>query len=121
MRHQLLTDMNLMKKRLKAEAANSTKDFHAQYVSLDHLLVKLKKRNKALAEEMEKHDGSTEKLERLQEVAKQRYMKLKTRHALEMEGYHNEAKMLKDRLRKLEAEAAKEGIVPGKDAYPDRN
>ncbi len=119
MRHQLLTDMNLMKKRLRAEAANSTKDFHAQYVSLDHLLAKLKKRNKALSEELEKHDGSAEKLERIQETAKQRYVKLRTRHALEMEGYHNEAKMLKDRLRKLEAEAAKAGIVPGKATYPD--
>jgi hypothetical protein len=121
MRHQLLTDMNLMKKRLKAEAANSTKDFHSQYVSLDHLLAKLKKRNKALSEEVEKHDGSTEKLERIEEVAKQRYLKLKTRHALEMEGYHNEAKMLKDRLKKLEVQAAKEGIVPGKETYPSRN
>ena len=47
MREQLISDMALMKKRLRAEATNSTKDFHDQLLSLDTLLLKLKKRRKS--------------------------------------------------------------------------
>jgi hypothetical protein len=110
MREQLLTDMTLMKKRLKAEATNSTKEFQHQYTALDELLIKLRKRIHRLDEEVKTHDGSTERLEQIVETAKSRYLKLKTRHALEMEGYHSEAKMLQERLRKLEAVAKKEGL-----------
>ena len=44
MREQLISDMSLMKRRLKAEAANSTKDFHAQSLQLDKQILKLKKK-----------------------------------------------------------------------------
>ena len=44
MREQLLSDMTLMKRRLKAEATNSTKDFHVQSIALDASLAKLHKK-----------------------------------------------------------------------------
>ena len=110
MREQLISDMSLMKKRLRAEAANSTKDFHDQYINLEALQLKLKKRCATLEEEASKNEGSSDHLKELAEHAKQRYLKLRTRHSLEMEGFHNEAKMLKAQLKKLEDTARKAGI-----------
>jgi len=52
MREQLLSDMALMKRRLKAEATNSTRDFHAQALVLDLALLKLRKKHNDLMEEM---------------------------------------------------------------------
>jgi|MDTB01.1.fsa_nt_gb hypothetical protein len=110
MREQLISDMALMKKRLRAEATNSTKDFHEQFVHLEALLHKLKKRGAVLEEDVHKHEGSSDQLKQAAEHAKNRYMKLRTRHSLEMEGFHNEAKMLKGQLKKLEQTAAKMGV-----------
>ena len=110
MREQLISDMALMKKRLRAEATNSTKDFHDQYINMEALLHKLKKRAATLEEEVLKHEGSSDHLKQAAEHAKLRYSKLRTRHALEMEGFHNEAKMLRASLKKLETTAKKVGI-----------
>jgi len=58
MREQLLSDMALMKRRLKAEATNSTRDFQSQALALDSQLLKLLKKRNALQEEMHQVDKS---------------------------------------------------------------
>ncbi len=107
MREQLLTDMSLMKRRLKAEAASSTRDFQSQLLTLNADLQKLRKKQHDIQEEMlrvEKVglDKNTEKLKEKMKSAEEKYERLRKRHALEMEGYHIEATQLRKKLTKLE-------------------
>ena len=88
--------------RLRAEALDSTKDFHSQHVTLDKLLEKLRKRYNRLQKEIELHDGSNDKLERVVEAQKVSFLRLKRRHQLEMEGYSSESALLNKKLLKLQ-------------------
>ena len=115
MREQLISDMALMKKRLRAEATNSTKDFHDQLLSLDTLLLKLKKRSEKVEDDAAMKKGTSDQLQQAAEQAKNRYVKLRTRHNLEMEGFNNEARMLRGQLKKLEQTAKKMGLDTGID------
>ena len=102
MRDQLINDMGLMKRRLKAEAGNSNKDFHSQHLALDKQLDKMKKKLARLQKTVVTKDGDTEKLEQLLTLSKGRYERLTQYTTLEMEGYHNEARMLKQKMKVLE-------------------
>lgn len=88
--------------RLRAEALDSTKDFHSQHVTLDKLLEKLRKRYTRLHKEIELHDGSNDKLERVVDAQKVSFLRLKRRHQLEMEGYGSESVLLNKKLLKLQ-------------------
>jgi len=101
-REQLVADMALMKRRLKAEASNSTRDFQSQHVSLDATLAKLKRRIQNHSQQRKANDAKHENTEQMYLMAKDRYMRLKRRNALEMEGFASEATMLKNRLKQLE-------------------
>lgn len=107
MRDQLLTDMNLMKRRLRAEASASSKDFQSQHDVLDSLLLKLKLRESKAVQDEKKIVTNQDKLHQACNDAKEKYERLRRRNALEMEGYTNEAKMLKSKLSALEALYAK--------------
>jgi len=102
MREQLMTDMSLMKRRLKSEANDSNKDFHSQHVHLDELLVKLKLREEKLRTMDKSEDGTQKKIEEMVQAAKERYDRLRRRTALEMEGYNNEENILRTKLKNLE-------------------
>jgi len=107
MREQLLSDMALMKRRLKAEATNSTRDFHGQALALDTQLLKLRKKQNSLQEEMHQVektgvDQLTAKLKDQLKFSEERYTRLRQRNALETEGYNNEAAQLKTKLAGLE-------------------
>ena len=56
-----------------------------------------------------------DQLQQAAEQAKNRYVKLRTRHNLEMEGFNNEARMLRGQLKKLEQTAKKMGLDTGID------
>ena len=113
MREQLISDMNLMKRRLKTDAANSTKDFHAQALGLNEILVVLRKKLNKLETEIEianKCGGLDDAAKKLQEkvnFSKERYQRLETRTRLEMEGYNNEAAQLRKKFSLLEAKYEK--------------
>ena len=102
MREQLVTDMNLMKRRLRAEAAAANKDFQSQHEQLDETLKKLKRKEWTLSQDQKKSSSKYENREQLMVQAKDRYERLRRRNALEMEGYNNEAKFLKAKLQKLQ-------------------
>ena len=115
MREQLLSDMQLMKRRLKIESSNSTKDFHAQAVQLDAQILTLRKKyNLMLDEEYlnrkrgknggngNASDGINDKLIEAAKFANARYNRLRTRHNLEIQGYATESKQLKKKLLLLE-------------------
>lgn len=102
MREQLVTDMNLMKRRLRAEAAAANKDFQSQHEQLDETLKKLKRKEWTLSQDQKKSSSKYENREQLMVQAKERYERLRRRNALEMEGYNNEAKFLKAKLQKLQ-------------------
>ena len=74
LRDQLVSDMHLMKRRLRNEVADSTKDFISQRANLDKLLDKLRIRQSYLLEEDEKSGGRKEKLKAYLLVAKERYL-----------------------------------------------
>lgn len=111
MREQLLADMSLMKRRLRAEASAAHKDFQSQHEALDATLLKLRKREAALSQQ-EKNSGiSYDRLQQTCAAAKERFDRLRRRCALEMEGYNTEARMLKTKLQQLEAMYAKKKAV----------
>ena len=107
MREQLLADMALMKRRLRAEASAAHKDFQSQHEALDATLLKLRKREAALSQEEKNSGVSYDRLQQTCAAAKERYEKLRRRCALEMEGYNTEARMLKTKLQQLETLYAK--------------
>ena len=112
MREQLISDMSLMKRRLKAEATNSTKDFHSQSIQLDTSLIKLHKKLDFLQTEKIKQaktgtDDATEKLKELVLKAEGRFNRLRSRCNLESEGYRAETNQLRKKLASLEAEYEK--------------
>jgi hypothetical protein len=112
MREQLISDMSLMKRRLKAEATNSTKDFHSQSIQLDASLIKLHKKLDFLQTEKIKQaktgtDDATEKLKELVLKAEGRFNRLRSRWNLESEGYRAETNQLRKKLASLEAEYEK--------------
>jgi len=107
MREQLLSDMSLMKRRLRQEAAAAAKDFQSQHEALDEMLKKLKRREWVLSQDEKSASARYEQQAKLSVQAKERYERLRRRYALEMEGYQNELKMLKHKYAQLEALTAK--------------
>ena len=105
---KLITDSKLTKKRLKEELDEATVEFHKQSNSLNERIDK----RRALESEwkvklrnyMKKQEerGGVDALQERLALVKSRYVKLRQRHILEMEGYENEINNLKDKLRKLE-------------------
>jgi len=103
MREQLVADMSLMKRRLRTEASTAAKDFQSQHEVLDELIKKLKRREWSLTQDQKESGNKYEQQAALSNQAKERYERLRRRNSLEMEGYNNEAKLLKAKLAKLEA------------------
>ena len=112
MREQLVSDMSLMKRRLRQEASSAAKDFQSQHETLDELIKKLKRREWVLSQSEKSATNKYEAQAKLSSQAKERYERLRRRYALEMEGYRNEFKMLETKHRKLrelyEAKEARE-------------
>lgn len=100
-KNQLINEMQLMKKRLKMELATSTDDFRHQLESLQRRIEAMYAKRKKTEEEILQASGNTEKYTRALTAAKDRYEKLKSRNALEMEGYNNEAIQLRKKLIKV--------------------
>ena len=111
MRDQLVSDMSLMKRRLRAEAAASSKDFQSQHETLDALLFKLKKKEIMLSQDEKSSTSKYEQLHQVFTMAKERYERLRRRNNLEKEGYSNEASMLKAKLKTLEAISRKKRLI----------
>lgn len=85
MRDQLVTDMSLMKRRLRAEAAASSKDFQSQHETLDTLITKLKKREATLSQGQKSATSKYDQLTHVVDQAKDRYERLRRRNSLEKE------------------------------------
>lgn len=85
MRDQLVTDMSLMKRRLRAEAAASSKDFQSQHETLDTLITKLKKREATLSQGQKSATSKYDQLTHVVGQAKDRYERLRRRNSLEKE------------------------------------
>lgn len=100
-KNQLINEMQLMKKRLKMELATSTDDFRHQLDSLQRRIDAMNAKKKTTEEEIVQASGNTEKYARALTAARDRYEKLKSRNALEMEGYNTEAIQLRKKLIKL--------------------
>ncbi|KAJ1425256.1 hypothetical protein B484DRAFT_397996 [Ochromonadaceae sp. CCMP2298] len=100
-RTALIGDMTLMQRRVKNELQDSTRDFQKQLAALSVKLNELK-----LKEEWTRGQNkkvvSDDVLAEAALQAKNRYTKLRRRHALEMEGYQNEINTLRGRLSQVE-------------------
>ena len=94
--------MNHLKKRIKQEMEESMREFQKQLVDLNTQIRKLGLQEKAILEKRSKNQALEEKLKKELVTAKERYVKLKRRHALEMQGYQFQAKQLKLRLKQAE-------------------
>jgi coiled-coil domain-containing protein 77 len=99
-RNQLINDTGVMKKRLDKELAETTKEYKRQLNDLDTQAEELKKVNKVEHKKNEKNND-IENLKIRHNIVKSRYNKLRRRHALEMEGYNNEVKILKKKIKNL--------------------
>ena len=103
-KEQLITEMQLMKKRLKVELATSTSDFKHQLDSLNTRINLIKSKEEKAKIESDAAQGKTEKYRQALKLVKDRYDTLKRRYALEMEGYSNEMKLLNLRFNKMKKE-----------------
>ena len=103
-RQQLITDTNTAKKRLDNELKATTAEYQRQLEELDKSAEVLKKSRKNVQDTMD--NGIVDKLRNRYKTVKGRYIKLKKRHALEMEGFQNEAKMLRDKIKSLQKQIA---------------
>ena len=103
-RRQLVEDTTTGKKRLDKELANTTKEYQRQLDELDHQAEQLKRAQKSVQDKME--SGAVEHLHQRYDIVKGRYIKLKKRHALEMEGFNAEADILKNKIKKLQKQIA---------------
>lgn len=103
-KEQLITEMQLMKKRLKIELATSTSDFKHQLESLNTRINLIKSKEEKAKSESDAAQGKTEKYRQALKLVTDRYESLKRRYALEMEGYSNEMKQLNLRFNKMKKE-----------------
>jgi len=103
-KEQLITEMQLMKKRLKIELATSTSDFKHQLESLHTRINLIKSKEEKAKIESDAAQGKTEKYRQALKLVKDRYESLKRRYALEMEGYSNEMRQLNLRFNKMKKE-----------------
>jgi hypothetical protein len=116
---QLMNDIKKMKNLLKLELAQASKDFSKQTHSLQKKCELMAVKEKKTQASYNKTIGSGMKLREENELAKERYEKLRRRNALEMEGYHNEATKLRTRLTNAQKLYALKKNIPVNDIDHD--
>jgi len=104
-RHSLIEDTNTAKKRLDKELDDTTKEFKKQLQELDKQGDELKRSNTRKAMKKSKKAGEVQVLKERYKIVRGRYEKLRRRHALEMEGFNNEANILRTKIKSLQKSA----------------
>lgn len=105
-RESLLSDTTTAKKRLDRDLNDTTKEFKKQLLELDKQAEAIRKatlRKKTNAQK--KKANETTVLGERFKITKGRYEKLRRRHALEMEGFNNEARILRTKIKNLQKAA----------------
>lgn len=108
-RQRIIDESRNTKKRLKAELDQTNKEFQKQLKEIDDRIAKAKVVEEKVEKrhsEMATHSGNA--LESHLLLSRKRYKELKRRHALEMEGYSQEAKFLRQRMKSIEKQIIKE-------------
>lgn len=93
--------MNRTKDLLQRELQDSRQELKAQLSVLNSEIVTLSRQEQLLVDKKRNITEREKQLQTILQEAKARYSKLKRRHALEMEGYQNEALTLRKRLQQL--------------------
>ena len=108
-RQTIIEESRNTKKRLKAELDQTNKEFRKQLKEIDDRIAKAKSVEEKVEKrhsEMATHSGNAMESHLL--LSRKRYKELKRRHALEMEGYSQEAKFLRQRMKAIEKQIMKE-------------
>lgn len=98
---QLAIDLEAMRLRMKAELTDNTRDLRNQMFSINKRIRNMKIREKKLLEDETDVSAGITKLRAEVAKIKEKYDKSQRRHTLEMEGFHSEASLLRQRLSQL--------------------
>ena len=115
-RETIIDESHGIKRRLKAELNQTNREFQKQLKEIDERIIEAKLIEEKVEKDhsdMASHSGNA--LESHLLLSRKRYKELKKRHALEMEGYGQEAKFLRQRMRAIEKQIMKEHNISTRD------
>ncbi|RYY85215.1 hypothetical protein EON63_07815 [archaeon] len=104
--YQLIHEMNALQRQSQTELQEVQRSFEQQLADLDFRLLNWRNKEAKLKKvEQKVHSAEKKWMQRVTQ-AKERYVALKKRHALEMEGYRSQINILKNSLKQMEKFAA---------------
>ena len=104
-RRSLIVDTSTAKKRLDKELGETTKEFKRQLLDLDKQREELRKVGVKNEKTKTAKKDETVVLKERYAIVRKRYETLRRRHALEMEGFNNEASILRRKIKSLQKSA----------------
>lgn len=104
-RRSLIVDTSTAKKRLDKELGETTKEFKRQLLDLDKQREELRKVGVKNEKTKTAKKDETVVLKERYTIVRKRYETLRRRHALEMEGFNNEASILRRKIKSLQKSA----------------